>query len=35
VETNTRTGSKDIVAAQGTHYIAYNDGEQSVTVPQK
>jgi len=35
VETNTRTGSKDIVAAQGTQYIAYIDGEQSVTVPQK
>jgi serine/threonine protein kinase len=35
VETNARTGSKDIVAAQGTQYIAYIDGEQSVTVPQK
>ena len=35
VETNTRTGSKDIVAAQGAEYIAYVDGEQSVTVPQK
>jgi hypothetical protein len=35
VETNTRTGSKDIVAAQGAQYIAYIDGEQSVTVPQK
>ena len=35
VETNTRTGSKDIVAAQGAQYIAYVDGEQSVTVPQK
>lgn len=35
VETNTRTGSKDIAAAQGAQYIAYIDGEQSVTVPQK
>jgi hypothetical protein len=35
VETNARTGSKDIVASQGTQYIAYIDGEQSVTVPQK
>jgi serine/threonine-protein kinase len=35
VETNTRTGSKDIVAAQGAQYIAYVDGEQIVTVPQK
>jgi predicted Ser/Thr protein kinase len=35
VETGTRTGSKDIVAAQGAQYIAYVDGEQSVTVPQK
>ena len=35
VETNARTGSKDIVAAQGAEYIAYVDGEQSVTVPQK
>ena len=35
VETSTRTGSKDIVAAQGAEYIAYVDGEQSVTVPQK
>lgn len=35
VETNARTGSKDIVAAQGTQYIAYIDGEQSVTVPLK
>ena len=35
VETNARTGSKEIVAAQGTQYIAYIDGEQSVTVPQK
>ena len=35
VETNTRTGSKDIVAAQGAQYIAYVDGEQSVTVPQR
>jgi predicted Ser/Thr protein kinase len=35
VETSARTGSKDIVAAQGAQYIAYVDGEQSVTVPQK
>ena len=35
VETNARTGSKDIVAAQGAEYIAYVDGEQSVTVPQR
>ena len=35
VETNARPASKDIVAAQGAQYIAYVDGEQSVTVPQK
>ena len=27
--------SKDVAAAQGAQYIAYIDGEQSITVPQK
>ena len=29
-----KTGSKDVVAAQGAQYIAYIDGEQSITVPK-
>jgi serine/threonine-protein kinase len=29
-----KTGSKDIAAAQGSQYIGYVDGEQSVTVPK-
>jgi predicted Ser/Thr protein kinase len=29
-----KTGSKDIAAAQGSQYIGYIDGEQSVTVPK-
>ena len=33
-ETGQKTGSKDIAAAQGTQYIGYIDGEQSLTVPK-
>jgi len=29
-----KTGSKDIAAAQGSQYIGYIDGEQSITVPK-
>ncbi len=29
-----KTGSKDIAAAQGSQYIGYIDGEQSLTVPK-
>jgi len=29
-----KTGSKDIAASQGSQYIGYIDGEQSVTVPK-
>ena len=34
VDAGQKTGSKDIAAAQGAQYIAYIDGEQSVTIPK-
>ena len=34
VDTGQKTGSKDIAAAQGTQYIGYVDGAQTVTVPK-
>jgi hypothetical protein len=34
VDTGQKT-SKDVAAAQGAQYIAYIDGEQAITVPQK
>ncbi len=33
-ETGQKTGSKDVVAVQGSQYIGYIDGEQSITVPK-
>jgi serine/threonine-protein kinase len=33
VETNTKSGSKDIAAMQGTEYIAYVDGAQTLNLP--
>ena len=35
VETGTRPGSKGVAASQGTVYIGYIDGAQSVSVPKK
>jgi serine/threonine protein kinase len=34
VETGQKTGSKEIAATQGTQYIGYVDGAQTVTVPK-
>ena len=33
-ENGQKTGSKDIAASQGSQYIGYIDGEQSITVPK-
>ena len=33
-ETGQKTGSKEVAATQGTQYIGYVDGEQSLTVPK-
>jgi hypothetical protein len=33
-DTGQKTGSKDIVAVQGSQYIGYIDGEQPITVPK-
>jgi hypothetical protein len=34
VETNAKTGNKDVAAAQGTEYVGYIDGAQTVSVPR-
>jgi hypothetical protein len=33
-DTGQKTGAKDIAATQGSQYIGYIDGEQSITVPK-